>query len=172
MERALSDPEMGAGQPDGGLVSGVQAVAAEMRTRGLAVHVEVAGQGAPAIPAPVAAAISNAAREALSNVAAHAGTGEAWVEVSRTAPGGDAGPPGRVRVTVRDRGSGFDPARVDQARLGLRRSITERIADCGGQATIRSAPGQGTVVSLSWPGPAEPGQAALAGLAAPESLPW
>jgi signal transduction histidine kinase len=109
----------------------------------------------PAVPAPVAAAISNAVREALSNVAAHAGTGEAWVEVSLPAPG-------RLQVTVRDRGAGFDPADVDRTRLGLRRSIAERMADCGGQASIWSAPGQGTVACLSWPASAEPGPAVLA----------
>jgi signal transduction histidine kinase len=53
---------------------------------------------------------------------------------------------------VRDMGTGFDPASVDRARLGLRRSITERAQDCGGQASIWSAPGRGTVVRLSWPG--------------------
>ena len=100
----------------------------------------------------MAAAIANAVREALSNVAAHAGTGEAWVEVSLPAPG-------RLQVTVRDRGAGFDPADVDRTRLGLRRSIAERMADCGGQASIWSAPGQGTVAILSWPAPGEPGPA-------------
>jgi signal transduction histidine kinase len=108
----------------------------------------------------VAAAIANAVREALSNVAAHAGTGEAWVEVSLPAPG-------RLQVTVRDRGAGFDPADIDRTRLGLRRSIAERMADCGGQASIWSAPGQGTVASLSWPAsagpdPAGPARPALA----------
>jgi hypothetical protein len=56
-------------------------------------------------------------------------------------------------VTVRDCGAGFDPARVDRGRLGLRRSIAERAADCGGQASIWSVPGKGTEVSLSWPAP-------------------
>jgi signal transduction histidine kinase len=92
----------------------------------------------------VAAAIVHATREALANVATHAGTGEAWVSVTLAA--------GALRVTVRDTGAGFDPARVDPARLGLRRSITERLTDRGGRASVRSAPGQGTLVSLSWPG--------------------
>lgn len=140
IEAALSDPD-----PDGSaaadLIRGVREIAAAMSARGLRVHVEVA-DGVPAVPAPVVVALANATREALSNVAAHAGTADAWVEVS-----GRAG----AQVTVRDAGTGFDPARVDQARLGLRRSITERVADCGGHASVWSAPGRGTVVRLSWP---------------------
>ncbi|MGH3189252.1 MAG: sensor histidine kinase [Streptosporangiaceae bacterium] len=145
IEAALSDPgDKDAAEPHRNLVAGIRAVAAEMRTRGLKVHVEVTGDGTPAVPVQVAAAISNAAREALSNVAAHAGTADAWVEVNLVTPR-------PLRVTVRDRGAGFDPARVDWARLGLRRSIIERTADCGGRASIRSAPGQGTTVSICWP---------------------
>jgi signal transduction histidine kinase len=156
IEEALGDPDdlaAGAGRPSGDLLSGMRAVVADMRARGLNVHVEIDGEGGAAVPAPVIMAISNAAREALSNVAAHAGTGEAWVRVRLTAPEGDghAGVPCRLQVIVRDAGLGFDLARVDQARLGLRRSIAERTADCGGQASIWSQPGQGTVVCLSWP---------------------
>ncbi len=163
IETALSDRDEGAG-PHRDVVMGVQAIAAEMRARGLSVHVEVTGEGAPNVPMPVAAAISNATREALSNVAAHAGTPDAWVEVNlvapdRTAPGGMATVPGRLRVTVRDLGAGFNLARVDRARLGLRRSIVERIADCGGQASIWSAQGQGTTVSMCWPASAGSGPA-------------
>jgi signal transduction histidine kinase len=148
------------GGPYGGLTGAVRAVAAAMMTRGLKVHVDI-DDGVPAetsvpVPAAVAAAIAHAVREALSNVAAHAGTGEAWVEVSQGMPGGNATVPGWLQVIVRDKGAGFDPARVDQSRLGLRRSITERIADWGGESSIWSAPGQGTVVSLCWPAPSRP----------------
>jgi signal transduction histidine kinase len=165
IEAALNDPDdadEATGYSRGDMAGRVRAVAAEMRARGLTVHVAVdaspgpasAGPSSPmsAAPAPVAAAIANAVREALSNVAAHAGTGEAWVEVSLPAPG-------RLQVTVRDRGAGFDPADVDRTRLGLRRSIAERMADCGGQASIWSAPGQGTVATLSWPAPGGPSPA-------------
>jgi len=165
IEAALSDPD-DPGPRFRDVADGVRGVAAEMRARGLDVHVDIAGEGAADIPATVTAAISNAAREALSNVIAHAGTGQAWVEVRLA--GQD-----RLRVTVRDDGAGFDPARVDQTRLGLRRSIAERTADCGGQAAIWSAPGQGTVVTLSWPAAAEAGQTALAGSPpAREGPPW
>jgi len=197
MEHVLSDPgdaDGAAGRLYGGLLTGIEAVAAEMRTRGLAVHVEVTdgvpagtgvsgesgtavGPGGPlVVPVPVAAAIAHAAREALANVATHAGTGEAWVKVSLAAPGRDAPAPGGFRVTVRDAGAGFDPAGLDPARLGLRRSITERVADCGGRASIWSAPGDGTVVCLCWPASAHPSQAAVAAVAGRTAdqvgLPW
>jgi signal transduction histidine kinase len=156
LEQALAGPgdPADADIPDGAsLVAGVAAAARDMRARGLCVHLEVAGGPAPGgldIPGPVAGALVHATREALANVAAHAGTGEAWVSVTMAA--------GTLSVAVRDAGAGFDPARVDPARLGLRRSITERVADWGGCVSVRSAPGQGTEVSMRWPGgaPAAP----------------
>jgi signal transduction histidine kinase len=147
------DPAKVADRPFGGLLIGIEAAAIEMRARGLHVHVGVAdqvgGRVAPADPVPgqVAVALAYAAREALVNVATHAGTGEAWVDVSLAGP-----PAGRgVRVRIRDAGAGFDPSAVDPSRLGLRRSIVERVADRGGRAAVRSRPGDGTVVDLYWP---------------------
>ena len=154
IEGALGNPDdlaAEASRPSGDLRSAIQAVVADRRAQGLNVHLEIDAATEPAVPARVIMAISNAAREALSNVAAHAGTGEAWVTVRLTAQQEEAEVPCRLQVIVRDRGAGFDPARVDRARLGLRRSIAERTVDCGGQAGIWSEPGQGTVVSLSWP---------------------
>jgi signal transduction histidine kinase len=207
MEYALSDPgdpDAAAGRPHGGLLAGIEAVVSEMRARGLRVHVEIAGVAArgaeppgasavqagpvsvpavlddPVVPPPVAAAFAHAVREALTNVACHAGTGEAWVAVStgpastEPASTGPASAGPGLEVTVRDVGAGFDPARVDPARLGLRRSIAERMADWGGQAVIQSAPGHGTRVSLRWTAPAQPGDdnAVTAGGSGRRSLPW
>jgi signal transduction histidine kinase len=142
------EPAAGGRRPPGDLPGEMRAVIADMRTRGLTIHVEMDDGGGRAIPERVIAAFSNAAREALSNVAEHSGTREAWVRVALTAP--RRGVP-CLRVIVRDEGAGFDPARVDRARLGLRRSIAERAADCGGQASVWSRPGRGTVVRLAWP---------------------
>ena len=130
---ASGDPADPVALAEASVVADVEAVVSEMRARGLRVHLEVAdaadaGAGAdsagaarpgaditaPQLPAPVAAAMVHATREALANAAAHAGTGEAWVSVTLAA--------GALRITVRDAGAGFDPARVDPARLGLRRS--------------------------------------------------
>jgi signal transduction histidine kinase len=154
IERALGAP----GDPPGDLLSELGAVVADMRARGLNIHVEAGDGEAPTVPAPVARALSNAAREALSNVAAHAGTREAWVQVRIEAPEEGTRGPRRLEVIVRDEGAGFDLARVDRSRLGLRRSVMERTADSGGQATIWSAPGQGTVVRLSCMVSGQPGE--------------
>ena len=164
IERVLGDPEDtggGAWQPYDGLLTGIEAVATEMRSRGLCVHVEVTGSGqvagrsVAAVPVQVARAMAHAVREALVNVVSHAGTSEAWIEVSLAEGGG-------LRVTVRDAGVGFDPDRVGLGRLGLRRSIVERIADQGGYASVKSVPGEGTVVSLRWAAPPHPADRAIA----------
>jgi signal transduction histidine kinase len=159
IEEALGDQDSLAAtarRESGDLAGAVQAVVADLRGRGLSVHVDIDCEQPPVAPAGVSAAIASATREALSNVAAHAGTGEAWVAVRQTTSATDV--PCALEVTVRDRGAGFDPGRVDRARLGLRRSIAERAADCGGQAAIWSAPGQGTVVRLTWPAQARSGR--------------
>ncbi len=141
-----------AGVPAAGLLTGLTAVAQEMAGRGLEVTVTSGppAAGAGPVPPEVAAAVTHAVREALANVAQHAGTTRAAVEVS-LADG--------LEVLVRDAGAGFDPERTDPSRLGVRRSIRERLADVGGLASVRSAPGAGTVVSLRWPGAAGPGAA-------------
>lgn len=150
------------------LVAELRTVAADMRARGLTVHLEGGDAGQANVPARVATAISSAVREALSNVAAHAGTGEAWIGVHH--PGGQD--PSRLRVVVRDAGAGFDTARVDRARLGVRRSIAERTAECGGRASIRSAPGQGTEVTLTWPAPEQAGPAQAGHGRTRQDPPW
>ncbi|QSR29883.1 ATPase [Nocardioides sp. S5] len=98
----------------------------------------------------------HAAREAVVNVAKHAGTERAdvYAETSESA----------VDVFVRDRGAGFDPAAVATDRHGVRSSIVDRMARHGGRADVRSAPGEGTEVRLHMPRTApragHPGRAA------------
>lgn len=87
-----------------------------------------------------AAAVVQAAREALVNAARHAAVQEVslYAEVEPT----------RIAVYVRDRGVGFDPAAVPGDRQGLRGSIEGRMQRHGGKATVRSAAGAGTEVEL------------------------
>jgi signal transduction histidine kinase len=59
--------------------------------------------------------------------------------------------PDRVIVAVRDRGKGFDPASVPGDRKGVAESIHGRMTRHGGEATVVSAPGEGTKVTLTMP---------------------
>jgi signal transduction histidine kinase len=81
-----------------------------------------------------------AAREATTNAAKHAGVPRIDVYAEIT--------PASVDVFVRDRGAGFDPDATPEDRLGVRRSIIDRMQRHGGTAEIRSAPGEGTEVRL------------------------
>lgn len=84
-----------------------------------------------------------AAGEALTNAAKHAGVSRIDVYAEATAH--------VVEVFVRDRGVGFDPTTVAADRLGVRRSIVDRMNRHGGAGTVRSVPGEGTEVRLSLP---------------------
>lgn len=95
------------------------------------------------LPAADAVALSRGVREAVNNVARHAGTGRAEIRVTDDAE--------RVTVTITDRGVGFDPAKVGPDRYGVTRSLTERMIRVGGQARIDSRPGHGTTVTLTCP---------------------
>lgn len=87
--------------------------------------------------------LASAAGEAMVNAAKHAGveTIDVYVEVSNVS----------VDVFVRDRGVGFDPDAVPEDRLGVRRSIMERMRRHGGTAEVRSTPGEGTEVRMAVP---------------------
>ena len=88
-----------------------------------------------------------AARELLSNAAAHAEADHVSVELGRR--------DGSVELAVRDDGRGFDlgllPQRVAEGHIGLQ-SQRERVESAGGRFEIRSAPGRGTEVEIRLPG--------------------
>ncbi|MGC0376700.1 sensor histidine kinase [Streptomyces sp. SAI-229] len=92
---------------------------------------------------PAATALRDSVGESLRNVARHAGVNTAEVSVRRVGH--------RAVVTVQDRGMGFDPADVPAHRQGLARSVIGRMHTVGGQATVESRPGEGTIVRLEWP---------------------
>ncbi|MEI4277235.1 PspC domain-containing protein [Klenkia terrae] len=89
------------------------------------------------------AALGQATREAVVNAAKHSGAGEVALYTEVT--------PSALTVFVRDRGTGFDPARVPQDRRGLRDSVVGRLQRVGGTAVVHSNPGEGTEVELTLP---------------------
>jgi signal transduction histidine kinase len=88
-------------------------------------------------------ALLDAAREATVNAAKWSGADQVSVfaEVE----------PDTVQIYVRDRGQGFDRAAVPQDRQGIAQSIEARVSRFGGDAVIRSAPGEGAEVQLRMP---------------------
>ncbi|UVE94922.1 ATP-binding protein [Dietzia sp. B32] len=88
-------------------------------------------------------AVLGAVREALVNVAKHAGVDTADVFVEND---------GRtLSAFVRDRGCGFDPDAVDGDRHGLAQSIRHRVESRGGTVRVRSTLGRGTEIGIEMP---------------------
>jgi signal transduction histidine kinase len=102
--------------------------------------VEVVAVGDCSLDEP-AGAVLGAAREAMLNAAKFAGQApvSVYAELSDE----------RIKVFVRDRGAGFDPAVVPPARRGVRESIVGRMHRAGGGATVRALPGGGTEVEIA-----------------------
>ena len=100
------------------------------------------------VPAAVSQALADAVTEALRNSLRHAGgeegpgSVERRIEMRSDAEG--------VAVVVSDDGRGFDPAAPAPGRHGLTGSIGTRLHDAGATAHVRSAPGHGTAVSMTW----------------------
>ncbi|MDQ0365247.1 sensor histidine kinase [Catenuloplanes indicus] len=115
--------------------------------RHTALRVRWSVPAAVTLPAADAVSLSRGVREALTNVARHAGTDTAEIRIR------DDG--ALVTAEIVDTGRGFDPARIDADRYGLTRSLIERMTRTGGRARIDSRPGHGTTVTLTCPRPAE-----------------
>jgi signal transduction histidine kinase len=97
----------------------------------------------PRIEQNRAVALFRLFQEALSNVRQHAHASRVDVALSCE--------DGRLRLTVTDDGSGFDPAATDLfATHGLRR-IAERAEFLGGAMQLQSAPQRGTAISVTLP---------------------
>lgn len=114
---------------------------------GVAAEADVAG--AAPLPPAIEVTLLRATQEALANVRRHARAAAVRVALRYEA---DA-----VRLEVRDDGVGFDPGRA--GGFGLL-GMAERAAALGGRCEVRSAPGQGTTVTIHvplGPGAAAPG---------------
>jgi signal transduction histidine kinase len=121
----------------------VDTVAAEVEDR-YGVRVEVVTVGDAELDETVNACVA-AIREATVNAAKYAAGAAISLYVQTESEDGRAR---SVEVYVRDRGPGFDLDAVSQDRMGIRESIVGRMQRHGGQATINTAPGDGTEVRL------------------------
>ena len=118
----------------------------QARVAGLQAHFEM--QDAPHELAPdTETACFRVAQEAINNVLRHARARNLWVRLFTAS--------GRLAISVRDDGRGFDIESVRErsaggGSLGLL-GMEERMALAGGSFELRSAPGQGTVLLATFP---------------------
>jgi len=123
--------------PDGWRAAAEQMVGEVEDLHAVAVELVMVGDGE--LTLAVSAALA-AAREALVNAAKFSGVLHLSMYCEWS---GD-----RFSLFVRDRGKGFDLGLVDGDRRGISDSIIGRVRSVGGQATIRTAPGEGTEVEI------------------------
>jgi two-component system CheB/CheR fusion protein len=128
---------------DLGLVAAVRNYCEEF-TRREGIQTRFTHRNIPAaLPAPLALGLYRIVQEGLRNAAKHSGAKRAWVALT----GGKS----EITLSVRDFGSGFDPA---MARLKGGLGVTgmqERLAVLGGKFQISSAPGRGTELRATVP---------------------
>ncbi|WP_030438921.1 HAMP domain-containing sensor histidine kinase [Actinoplanes subtropicus] len=106
---------------------------------GIAVETELEPVGLDPAAEP---ALLRVVQEALANAVKH---GRPSTVVVRLADAGG----GRIELSVRDDGAGFDPGRAAERHgmgLGLMR---ERVAELGGELRVESAPGRGATVRVT-----------------------
>jgi PAS domain S-box-containing protein len=133
---------------DHGLAPALEWLAQSMRE---SYQLEVETDLAPDVNVPsedLKVLLFESVRELLFNVVKHAGATAARIDMWRR----DAG---RLSITVRDRGVGFDPEQLkrdlaESEGFGLF-SISERLDLIGGRMEMESAPGQGAAFHLIAP---------------------
>ncbi len=125
------------------LQEGLEAMATRVeQSHGIKIDVVAVGDSA-AFPRATLTPLLEAAGEAMTNAAKHAGVDRIDVYAEHRAS--------QVEVFVRDTGAGFDPDAVVGDRRGLSESIIGRMHRAGGSATVFSSPESGTEIELVLP---------------------
>ena len=115
---------------------------------GLVVHVQTRGR-TESHSEPVRSFLYRAAREILFNVVKHARVSEAHLRLQRVRD--------QLRLTISDKGRGFDlQALVETSGFGLL-SVRERVEFLGGRMKIKSALGKGSTFLIAVPDASLPG---------------
>jgi len=123
------------------LAEGLAALARRFTAEtGVRVHVDIADTGP--LPPETESELFRIAGEALTNVRKHANAREVSLRLAVARR--------RLRLTVTDTGVGFRSRGARIRGFGLS-GIEGRARSVGGHATIRSAPGRGTTVTVSVP---------------------
>lgn len=108
------------------------------RTR-IPVTVDVKGQRE--LPPEVTVAFYRITQEAFNNVEKHARADQVTVILHQSVD--------EIRLTIQDNGRGFDPASIPAERMGVQ-FMRERAEGIGATFELKSRPGQGTQVCVTW----------------------
>ena len=119
-----------------------QADALTGRTR-IPVIVDVKGERE--LPATITVALYRIIQEAFNNVEKHARADQVKAVLQRSSH--------EVCLTIQDNGRGFDPSSIPAERMGLQ-FMRERAEDIGAIFDLKSNPGRGTKVRVTWSEPA------------------
>jgi signal transduction histidine kinase len=129
---------------ESGLSDALEDLVRPLEQRGVSTSVDVAG--GLELPYETTALLYRTAREAVRNVAEHAGANELRIALTRDN--------GLVTLSVADDGKGFRPedplARPAEGHFGLR-LLADQVRDAGGSFDLDSAPGRGTSVRVEVP---------------------
>ena len=79
-------------------------------------------------------------KEAINNIIKHSEATETWVSVFPTE--------NLVTIRIKDNGTGFDPKNLSEGEHNGLQNMASRMADVGGEFTIHSRAGEGTVVEI------------------------
>ncbi|MBZ0283832.1 MAG: GAF domain-containing protein [Anaerolineae bacterium] len=109
---------------------------------GLKITVQIENQDP--VPSEVHFALYRVVQEALNNVVMHALAKQVEVYLNSDA--------GRLELTIRDNGLGFDPADTGSGHLGLR-IMKDRVENIGGTIETISRKGEGTQIKVVWIAP-------------------
>ena len=130
---------------DLGLPAALRWYAGEVENRSnLEISVD-APKGPCELPLQIKTALFRIAQEALTNTIKHGEAHHAWIVLTR----GD----GVVQLNVRDDGKGFEQTRLpieNRPTWGLM-GMQERTVLCGGEFSLKSAPGWGTEIQVEIP---------------------
>jgi signal transduction histidine kinase len=127
---------------DEGLLVSLRRLAA-LRERRDGIRVQLSVQGEEEGSVEVKETVFRTAREALNNVAKHAGVSESRLELCFG--------PVEVDLRVKDAGAGFDPGAARRPESYGLLAMRERIESLGGTLSVRSRPGAGTEVEARIP---------------------
>ena len=137
-----------------GLLMALRWLAEQMHQRDLTVVVEARTE-MPSVPEDQALLLFQSVRELLMNCIKHAGVHEATIVVEQI--------DGVLRIAVSDKGCGMESRSEDSDSQGVDAaktaaapgyglfSIRERMLSLGGRFDLESAPGKGTVATLTMP---------------------